>query len=82
MALVGPRPEIPEMLPYYTDEDLMKFSVRPGITGLAQCSGRGDLTFREGLKLDAEYVRNRSFWLDLQIMYWTVVAVLQKRGAF
>jgi lipopolysaccharide/colanic/teichoic acid biosynthesis glycosyltransferase len=82
MALVGPRPEIPEMLPYYTDEELMKFSVRPGITGLAQCSGRGELTFREGLKLDVEYVRNRSFWLDLQIMYWTVVAVLQRRGAF
>ena len=40
MALVGPRPEIPEMLPYYSDAELMKFSVRPGITGLAQCSGQ------------------------------------------
>jgi lipopolysaccharide/colanic/teichoic acid biosynthesis glycosyltransferase len=82
MALVGPRPEIPEMLPYYNGETLAKFSVRPGITGLAQISGRGRLTFHDTVALDLEYVRTRTFWLDVKILFTTIRMVLFRDGAF
>jgi exopolysaccharide production protein ExoY len=82
MALVGPRPEIPEMLPYYDDEMLLKFTVRPGITGIAQISGRGRLGFYETVALDVEYVKNRSLLLDLKIMATTVRKILLRDGAF
>lgn len=82
MALVGPRPEIPEMLPYYNGEMLLKFAVRPGITGLAQISGRGRLGFQETVKLDVEYVKNRTFWLDMKILFGTVAKIVTRDGAF
>jgi lipopolysaccharide/colanic/teichoic acid biosynthesis glycosyltransferase len=82
MALVGPRPEIPEMLPYYKGEMLEKFLVRPGVTGLAQISGRGRLGFYETVDLDVSYVRNRSFLLDLRIMARTVALIILRDGAF
>lgn len=82
MALVGPRPEIPEMLPYYNEEHLIKFSGPPGVTGLAQISGRGRLRFLETAELDAEYARNRSFWLDLQILVRTLSLIVRQDGAF
>jgi lipopolysaccharide/colanic/teichoic acid biosynthesis glycosyltransferase len=82
MALVGPRPEIPEMLPYYPEETLLKFSVRPGITGLAQISGRGRLRFLETARLDVEYVRRRSAALDVKIMLRTLYLILRQDGAF
>jgi lipopolysaccharide/colanic/teichoic acid biosynthesis glycosyltransferase len=82
MALVGPRPEIPEMLPYYQGEMLLKFSVRPGITGLAQISGRGRLGFHETVGWDVAYVKQRSFLLDLKIIGLTVWKILARDGAF
>ena len=82
MALVGPRPEIPEMLPYYRGEMLLKFSVRPGITGLAQISGRGRLSFRETVALDVKYVKQRSFWMDAKILLLTVYKIVVRDGAF
>lgn len=82
MALVGPRPEIPEMLPYYHGDMLRKFSVRPGITGLAQISGRGRLGFYETVDLDVEYVRTRSWRLDLKILLLTAYKILTRDGAF
>jgi len=83
MALVGPRPEIPEMLRYYdTPEKMQKFAVRPGITGLAQISGRGRLTFHQTLEYDLEYVRTRTVWLDLKIMFLTFYRILTRDGAF
>jgi lipopolysaccharide/colanic/teichoic acid biosynthesis glycosyltransferase len=82
MALVGPRPEIPEMLPYYRGEMLTKFSVRPGITGLAQISGRGRLGFYETVDFDVEYVRRRSLTLDIKIVLRTVWLILRHDGAF
>lgn len=82
MALVGPRPEIPEMLPYYRGEMLRKFQVRPGITGLAQVSGRGRLGFHETVALDVEYVKNRTFWYDCKIILLTIWRVLTCNGAF
>ncbi len=83
MALVGPRPEIPEMLRYYdTPEKMKKFSVRPGVTGIAQISGRGRLTFNQTLEYDLEYVRTCSPWLDLKIIFLTIYRILTKDGAF
>lgn len=82
MALVGPRPEIPEMLRYYNDEALRKFTVRPGITGLAQSSGRGNLRFLEGIEYDLEYVEKRSFTLDVQILWKTLSGIIRQEGAF
>jgi lipopolysaccharide/colanic/teichoic acid biosynthesis glycosyltransferase len=82
MALVGPRPEIPEMLPYYTGELAEKFTVRPGVTGLAQISGRGRLKFLETAGYDLQYVRNRGPMLDLKILLLTVRKILLRDGAF
>lgn len=81
IALVGPRPEIPEMLPNYETHMLKKFSVRPGITGLAQVSGRSDLSFREGVDYDLEYVNNRSLLLDIKILWLTFIACIRGDGA-
>jgi lipopolysaccharide/colanic/teichoic acid biosynthesis glycosyltransferase len=82
MALVGPRPEIPEMLPYYHGEMLQKFTVRPGVTGMAQISGRGRLGFYETVRLDVEYVKARSFWLDVKIIFKTIYKMITRDGAF
>jgi lipopolysaccharide/colanic/teichoic acid biosynthesis glycosyltransferase len=82
MALVGPRPEMLEMLRYYKGDTLAKFSVRPGITGLAQVSGRGKLTFAETVALDLEYVRIRSVRTDFAILRRTALMVIQADGAY
>jgi lipopolysaccharide/colanic/teichoic acid biosynthesis glycosyltransferase len=82
VALVGPRPEIPEMLPYYDNEGLDKFSVRPGVTGLAQVRGRGELSFRDTVDFDVEYVRTRSARLDAEIVARTLLCTLLRKGAF
>lgn len=82
MALVGPRPEIPEMLPYYRGEMLRKFSVRPGVTGPAQISGRGRLGFFETVAFDLDYVRQQSLGYDLKLLLKTIRKVLMQDGAF
>jgi lipopolysaccharide/colanic/teichoic acid biosynthesis glycosyltransferase len=82
MALVGPRPEIPDMLPYYRGKQIWKFTVLPGVTGLAQVSGRGRLKFLESADLDLQYVRRRTFLYDLKVLVLTIRKVLQRDGAF
>lgn len=82
LSLTGPRPEIPEMVKYYEGKMLRKFSVRPGITGLAQIRGRGDLGFFETVDYDLEYVDKKSLWLDIKIFFLTVMSVLKRDGAF
>lgn len=82
MALAGPRPEIPEMLPYYRGDMMLKFSVRPGITGPAQISGRGRLSFYDTVAFDTEYVRRRSLRYDVAIILTTIKKVLAQDGAF
>ncbi len=72
VTFVGPRPEIPEMLPYYSDEQLIKFAVRPGITGLAQTNGRGNLSFLATNDWDVRYVQTQSFWVDIKILARTL----------
>jgi lipopolysaccharide/colanic/teichoic acid biosynthesis glycosyltransferase len=82
MRLVGPRPEAPEVLQYYSCEEMYKFAVKPGITGLAQINGRGLLNWGETLAWDLEYVRTRSVVLDLKILFVTLKQVLFRHGAF
>lgn len=80
MALVGPRPLLPDYLDHYTGEQHLRHQVRPGLTGLAQVSGRNALTWPEKLALDISYVRRRSHRLDLWILACTVRAVLLPKG--
>jgi lipopolysaccharide/colanic/teichoic acid biosynthesis glycosyltransferase len=82
MSLVGPRPEIPDMLPYYSPAMRHKYLVRPGVTGLAQISGRGRLSFLATVDCDLEYVRERSVRFDLKILLKTAWLILVKDGAF
>jgi len=82
VALVGPRPEIPELLPHYTAEQLIKFSVKPGITGMAQTNGRGRLAFQQTIAYDVQYVQSRSLWLDIRIVMKTIWLLLRSDGAF
>jgi lipopolysaccharide/colanic/teichoic acid biosynthesis glycosyltransferase len=82
MRLVGPRPEAPEVLTYYTCEEMYKFAVKPGITGLAQVNGRGLLNWGETLAWDLEYVHTRTVGLDLKILFLTLKRVLFRHGAF
>lgn len=80
MSLVGPRPLLVQYLERYTPEQARRHEVRPGITGLAQARGRNNLDWDEKLALDVEYVDNRSFGLDLRILWETVAVVLLRRG--
>jgi len=80
MSLVGPRPLLPEYLPLYTPEQMRRHEVKPGITGWAQVNGRNAISWEEKFRLDVWYVDNRSFWLDLKILWLTVWQVLSRKG--
>ncbi len=82
MSLVGPRPELPDYVEYYTPAQLAKFSVRAGVTGLAQSSGRGTLPVQDQIAADLEYVARSSFWFDVKILARTVAMVVRGVGAF
>lgn len=80
MSLVGPRPLLTEYLPYYTEREQLRHSVRPGITGLAQISGRNNLSWDERLELDVWYVEHCSLLLDLRILLTTLLSVLSAKN--
>lgn len=80
MSLVGPRPLLMEYLPLYTSEQSRRHEVRPGITGWAQVNGRNAITWEEKFRLDVWYVDNRSFLLDLRILWMTVSKVFRREG--
>lgn len=80
MALVGPRPLFMRYLPYYTQRELLRHSVKPGITGWAQIHGRNYLPWEKRLALDVWYVENRSLWLDIKILLRTIVIVIKREG--
>ena len=80
MSLVGPRPLLMEYLPLYSARQARRHEVRPGITGWAQVNGRNALGWPEKLEMDAWYVENRSFLLDLKILLLTVGRVLARSG--
>lgn len=80
MSMVGPRPLLVQYLELYNDEQMVRHNVRPGVTGLAQVSGRNALTWDEKFDLDIEYVKNRSILLDVKILLSTVRSVILRRG--
>lgn len=80
MSLVGPRPLLMEYLERYTPEQARRHEVKPGITGWAQVNGRNAITWEEKFKLDVWYVDNWSLWLDVKIMWLTLVKVLKREG--
>ena len=82
MALVGPRMITAAEIDNYQNWGLNMFTVRPGITGLWQISGRSDLSYEERVRLDLFYIRNWSIWLDLRVLLQTVPAVLRRKGAY
>jgi lipopolysaccharide/colanic/teichoic acid biosynthesis glycosyltransferase len=81
MSLVGPRPEIPDIVVTYSDEQKNVLTVRPGLTGYSQINGRDDLPFIPKLRLENEYVAKISLLFDLKIILFTVPAVLRGIGA-
>jgi len=82
MSLVGPRPEIPEIVKLYDERQKIRLKVKPGITGLAIIRGRGDIPLEETINIDLEYIKNWSVWLDIKILFKTLYVVLiTGRGA-
>ncbi|HEY8471201.1 MAG TPA: sugar transferase [Natronosporangium sp.] len=82
MSLIGPRPPLPEEVAHYNGDLARRLLVKPGITGLWQVSGRSDLSFEDGIRLDLFYVENWSLTTDLMILWKTFGAVLRGKGAY
>ena len=82
MSLVGPRPPTPDEVTKYNHFHMDRLSIRPGITGLSQIKARSKLTFKRWVKWDLWYVNHWSFMLDLQILWWTIPAVIRGEGAY
>jgi len=80
MSLVGPRPLLMDYLSLYNDRQARRHEVRPGITGWAQINGRNALSWEEKFELDVWYVDNQSLWLDIKILFKTVLQVLKRDG--
>lgn len=78
MALIGPRPLLPQYLPLYSPEQARRHEVRPGISGWAQCHGRNAISWTEKFKLDVWYVDHLSLWTDIKVIWMTVVKVLKR----
>lgn len=83
LSLVGPRPVLQEETELYGDKRELLLSCKPGLTGLWQARGRSNVTYENGARqaLELQYVRERSFLLDIKIMFWTVGAVIRMDGA-
>jgi lipopolysaccharide/colanic/teichoic acid biosynthesis glycosyltransferase len=82
MSLVGPRMITPAELNHFGRWRYNLLTVKPGMTGLWQVSGRADVSYEERVRLDMHYIRNHTMWLDLQLLVATVTAVLAGRGAY
>lgn len=82
MSLVGPRMISPEEVKNYNNWGINLLTVKPGLTGLWQVSGRSDVTYEQRVRLDMHYIRNYSIWLDLQVIWRTIPAVVKSEGAY
>lgn len=82
MTLVGPRPAVIGEVIKYNYHERRRLAVVPGLTCIWQVSGRADLDFQQQVELDLRYIRERSFWLDMKLMFMTVPAVLSGKGAY
>jgi len=78
MSFVGPRPLLIEYLPLYNDTQKRRHDVKPGITGWAQVNGRNAISWEQKFELDAWYVDNQSFWLDMKILWMTFLKVVKR----
>lgn len=76
MALIGPRPLLPEYLPYYTERERLRHTVRPGISGWAQVNGRNNITWDQKLELDVYYVEHLTFMMDVKVIMATIKNIL------
>lgn len=79
MSLIGPRPLVPRYLELYNKEQMRRHEVRPGITGWAQVNGRNSITWTKKFELDVWYVDHVSLWLDIKIIWMTVMNVIQRK---
>ena len=82
MSLVGPRPEIPEVLALYGPHREEYLSVKPGVTCISKCTGRDRLTKMETIEFDLSYIRQRSFWVDVKVLWRTFRSVVLRRDVF
>ena len=82
MSVVGPRPPLGYEVMQYDDYQMQRLSVKPGLTCYWQCSGRSDVSFDEWMELDIKYIRERSFFKDIEIIFRTIPAVLFHKGAY
>ena len=80
MSLVGPRPLLPQYLPLYSQMQIRRHEVRPGITGWAQVNGRNNISWGKKFELDVWYVDHMSFWLDMKIFFLTIKKVFIREG--
>lgn len=80
MSIVGPRPLLEEYLPYYNEREMHRHDVRPGLTGLAQISGRNAISWEKRFDCDVWYVEHLSFSLDIKIFFRTIALVLRREG--
>ena len=80
MTFIGPRPWITDYAKHYTKRQRKRLDVTPGMTGLAQCSGRNNISIKEKIELDIKYVENMSLKMDLYIIFKTIICVLKKEG--
>lgn len=79
MALIGPRPLLVKYLPLYSEEQMRRHEVRPGISGWAQCHGRNAISWTEKFKLDVWYVDHCTLWTDIQVIFITIKNVLMRK---
>ncbi len=80
MALIGPRPLLPQYLPLYSPEQARRHEVRPGISGWAQCHGRNAISWAEKFRLDVWYVDHCTLWTDIRVIFLTVKGILKREG--
>ncbi|RDY31721.1 sugar transferase [Lachnotalea glycerini] len=80
MSIVGPRPLLVHYLPLYNERQKHRHDVRPGFTGYAQINGRNNITWKEKFELDVWYVQNVSLWLDIKIIFKTIIIVIKREG--
>jgi lipopolysaccharide/colanic/teichoic acid biosynthesis glycosyltransferase len=80
MSLVGPRPLLPKYLPLYNQRQARRHEVRPGITGWSQVNGRNSISWEQKFEMDVWYVENISFWLDMKILWLTLIKVFKREG--
>lgn len=80
MSIIGPRPMLDYQAPRCIGEENLRFEMRPGLTGYAQIKGRNNIIWEERIQYDIEYVKNFTFWLDIVILFKTVLLVFKKSG--